>query len=540
MLIPVLAFGFYLAFPKFNFTTTDSLASALQMRTGGIENLFDPNHLLYNAIGYVITRGLHTVGIVAEPLRVMQTVNALAGAVSLWLFARLLGRMGVSGVRGGIFTALLACSFGFWSYAIDNETYMLPLVCQLGATLSLGAVLAGQRPWTLKTAWVVGSLASLGCLMHQTAIFFVGLTGVMLLSLQLPWRLKWQSAVVMAACFVGLVIAPYVVVAWQLGLFGPGQHDSFWQWLTHYGSTGFAGAIDLQHVWNLPIGLGQTVIDGAHLKQAVLQPAWRWPSLLFAGLAAAALLVAGLMGIITLACWRVDRTAARQQIFLWCWAGVFAAFAFWWQPESNQFWIPSAVALTALAACAWDRRASTFPRWVRVVPAGLVGLLFGVNFFGAILPGSRLENSELYQLCSRLRQHGVQEADLVLIPDYIQPQYQYFYHQQLRVSSLGLLSSIFQGPGKARLFAHQQRVIAETLQNGGRVFISEVELKPSPWQRSLVRFLTPEAYAQFYAPYRPVLEPAFTFASDGREVIMYEVKSAGAPPTPMTSSARRF
>src|SRR5690349_6088218 len=71
----------------------DGITCALQIEImakhkRGLSLLFHQNHLLYNAIGYLLYQSARALDLGARAINLLQTANAFAGALAVGLFYR--------------------------------------------------------------------------------------------------------------------------------------------------------------------------------------------------------------------------------------------------------------------------------------------------------------------------------------------------------------------------------------------------------------------------------------------------------------------
>ncbi|MFY7847612.1 MAG: hypothetical protein ACOVSS_01005, partial [Bacteroidia bacterium] len=126
----VIAFGLlYLLLPTTN-PSLDAWGYAADIRWNG--ELWSAHHLLYNAWGRWLTGLFGT----EYTLRLMQANNAVFATAALWCLRTVLQRVNPAfSTAGLIFTG---ASFGFMRFAVENETYIMPLFFGMVALLADG------------------------------------------------------------------------------------------------------------------------------------------------------------------------------------------------------------------------------------------------------------------------------------------------------------------------------------------------------------------------------------------------------------------
>jgi hypothetical protein len=168
VLTGVLATVVYLATPTADYYW-DGITFALQIERvakgdRGAELLFHQNHLLYNAIGFVLYRATQAAGVAVRAIHVLQITNAFVGGLAVAVFFRLVDRATRSRYVAVVCSAALAGSAAWWKISTDADayilTYLLILVC--------AANLIGERPRV-----AIAGLALAGAmLVHEMASLF--------------------------------------------------------------------------------------------------------------------------------------------------------------------------------------------------------------------------------------------------------------------------------------------------------------------------------------------------------------------------------
>lgn len=146
-------------------SSIDAYGYAADIRYG--ENLFRPHHLLYNALGYVLSL---VFGIV-ETLILMKIVNTLFALGCLWIFYQILKMMNFDRWLVLSSMCIAGASFGLLRFATENEVYVIPLFFSLWGTYYYI-----KHYETLNTIHIVFAalLMALAALFHQIhAIWWV-------------------------------------------------------------------------------------------------------------------------------------------------------------------------------------------------------------------------------------------------------------------------------------------------------------------------------------------------------------------------------
>ncbi len=88
-------------------------------------SLYNPRHLLFNPAFQLLRDALSGIGVPIGAYRLVQVVNAFAGAAGLWLFGGLLRRLADDDSVAVLGAAILGASWTFGTRATEGQVYML-------------------------------------------------------------------------------------------------------------------------------------------------------------------------------------------------------------------------------------------------------------------------------------------------------------------------------------------------------------------------------------------------------------------------------
>jgi hypothetical protein len=219
-------------------------------------SLWHPHHLFYAPLASLWIRTLRGIGICSDSSLLVGALNAIAGALALFLFHQLVAtRIGLSR-RGAIAaTACVGLSFGLWCYSVCVEVYLPPLALLL---LSL-SLLCGRRPGTWAIAGAATAHAA-AVLLHQMNVLFLPVAAVA--GLQNVDRAAWtRGAAVYAAIFLAIVGATYLVVGFAVT--GAESLAAWWSWTTTQAQhAGFRHELSGKSLLAACVGLGRAFVGG--------------------------------------------------------------------------------------------------------------------------------------------------------------------------------------------------------------------------------------------------------------------------------------
>ncbi|MBX7243527.1 MAG: hypothetical protein K1X92_17440 [Bacteroidia bacterium] len=154
----------YLFFPVVN-STIDAWYYAAAIRHG--HALFLPHHLLYNAFYYSLVKIAAFFSVKTDILAFTKILNSLFAGLGLLMLQKILERMQILPAFQAVALLITGFSFGYWRFAIENETYVLPLSFSLIASFCYLQFLHSRR---ISLLILSGVLASLAALFHQIHI----------------------------------------------------------------------------------------------------------------------------------------------------------------------------------------------------------------------------------------------------------------------------------------------------------------------------------------------------------------------------------
>lgn len=129
------------------------------------EDLFLPHHLLYNFFIWIFT--FLPFDIDTLPLAIK--INSVWSVINLLILKRILIKLGVQDKTSILYVLLVAFSFNYWRYSIENETYIIPVTFSLlGSFFVLKAFDSNKALHFFYS----GFFAGLACLFHQIHFFW--------------------------------------------------------------------------------------------------------------------------------------------------------------------------------------------------------------------------------------------------------------------------------------------------------------------------------------------------------------------------------
>src|SRR6185436_15680144 len=159
--------------------------------------LFHQNHLLYNALGYLLYRATNALGFGVRALFLLQTANAFIGAGAVVVFFRMAARATRNVYVALVCTTFLAFSAAWWKISTDTNAYILTILL----ILLVANNLLGEKP-----QWLVAGLTFAGAmLIHELAsLFYPAALVAVFLSKTIERKLRFATLMSVAAGVVTL------------------------------------------------------------------------------------------------------------------------------------------------------------------------------------------------------------------------------------------------------------------------------------------------------------------------------------------------
>src|SRR5436305_4313848 len=224
MLVGILAL--YLLLPTKNyFWDGVDFAQHIEDATKLDASLIHPNHLFYNAFGYLVYRTTHAFGMSLRAIEALQITNSILSVLAAYFFFLILKRTLRSNYLSYTLTLLFALSATWWKFSTDADSY-IPSVFFI--VLSFYFVLPDRKPRPI----VVAILHSASMMFHQMAVFFfpVLVVGIYLQTREFQRKRRIIQVIEYgAAAFVITLSTFYFSFYLQTGRF---SLQRFFQWTT--------------------------------------------------------------------------------------------------------------------------------------------------------------------------------------------------------------------------------------------------------------------------------------------------------------------
>lgn len=500
----------------FNRTLPDGDALRVVRQITANDLQWNPNHLLFDPLGYAWHGILSAVGFTIEPLASFEAISAIATLASLWIFHRVLCELEISRFPRLLVLAGLFASAGFLVTSVGQYFFMVQMPFLLGALLYIVKWLRGgtAAPAARRHLLIAGMLTAIATTIMFNNLFLVLLLGAALCSVRTAdgrWGFSNTLYFGAGAAVVGL---PVFIAGYAL--YGAG--GGFFNWLLSYQGEAGSSLNDLygtkanlgsiaeaaaQVIYNLLVGnqletagLGPVLSVLVFGKGLEFEPNW---TRVIIG-AVLALLVAALTAVTFLAALRdfLKRPLVRLMVV---WIAAYSLFNLMWSAPIEIFWFQMLPAVWLLAACmlglvptpGTGKPVRTLGNPARAAAMAFVALLFAVNTVNAVVPVSLTDVDGM----SRAHRALLREGDLEILPGWDQQKW-IFVDKAEGISQFVLMNAAAFNKG-ARI-RELPAVVDAQLQAGKRVIVARLydrdpdmmpwySLEKSGWPRAKLQEL---------------------------------------------------
>jgi hypothetical protein len=524
VLAVAIPFFFYLVFPNQNFGW-DASEYILRIDAGTANSLFHPHHLIYNAIGFGTLQMLKLLGLSINTAHLMQILNSIATAATLSIFYIVLLRFSTRTIIAAVFTLMFGFTNAVWEYTVEVEVYVVGLLFLTASLMLITKYLnKDTRPGSWEMIWL-GVLGSLACLIHQMNILFVAVIVTFIFLTGHDFKSRAKMFAFYAMPMIVVVGGAYAAVGFALGLLP--NIASFLNWMTMYFHVGDWGYFALNKFPIVAYALQKVFFKASFLRDWLITGHIEQSQIVFLILfTIGAVLLISLVVIFILKFRTILQSNRKLIPILIVWIFVYAIFIFWWDPLTHELWIPILSPLWLVLLLAFEKWKIKFS-FKNTFIYSLVGLLLIVNF-ADILPNSKLENNEIYQLTVKINQQKINQDSLILIygPVPVDHYYQLYFKTRLTVRSIDAMSSLTD-KSKNDTFERLESTIGSTLAHGERVFVSANEIDPGTKESLAIlgenRIIKVADHPEFYRQYQNRLFKVFDYQWRKQTISMYEI-----------------
>ena len=379
----------YLLFPTKNYYWDGVFfARVIEGVPGFHPTLFHPNHLFYNAAGYLLYRMTQAAGIQWRAIEVLQFANSIVSVLTTYLLYLILRRTVRSDYLVWALTVIFAFSSTWWKFSTDANAYIFSVFFLLFAFYF---TLENFEPRPI----IVALLFSVATLLHQLAVIAYPVIAL---------AIYWQSSAIPARKRV-MVVAQFCVLSFLVVfsiycfafylLTGTTNPVRFIRWITSYSP-------DASFSFDLLSNLGYTLRGNLRLffnaRLSLLRGLMN-PLIIATIVLFGTVVLLWFLSIIKATSWRSANPGkafsqlkadklARISV---AWIALYLVFLFFWLPHNTfyrLFYLPAIILLLAVLLKNVERKER--PTWRLGLFTAIV-ILFNFLFF--IYPYSHIEKN---------------------------------------------------------------------------------------------------------------------------------------------------
>lgn len=461
---------------------------------------WNPNHLLFDPLGYAWHWLLSAAGFAIEPLSSFELISAIATLASLWIFHRVSCELELTRFARLLASCGLFASAGFLVTSVGQYFFMVQMPFLLGALLFLVKWLRNSPSGSGdQKLFMAGMLAAIATTIMFNNLFLVLLLGAALATVRTAegrWGFRNSLSFGAGAALIG-------IPAFIAGYLCYGAEGGFFSWLLSYQGEAGSSLNDLygtkanlasiaeavaQVAYNLLVGnqletagLGPMLSVLAFGKELEFEP--DWPRVIVGALLA--LLVAMLTTLTFVAALRDFLRFALVRLMV-AWIAAYSLFNLMWSAPIEIFWFQMLPAVWLLIASMLGLVPSTRPAGQSVrqfgVPARaalgtFVALLFAVNTVNAVVPVSLTDVDGM----GRAHRAMLKPGDLEILPGWDQQKWIYLPKDSGIEQFVLMNAAVFDNGAKLR---ELPAVVDAQLRAGRRVIVARLydrDADMMPW-----------------------------------------------------------
>lgn len=475
---------------------SDALRIVRQIDAGDL--IWNPNHLIFDPLGFVVFRLLSAIFPGMTPLDCFEVISALATILSLLLFHAILVRANIEKTATRILAVLAVfASAAFLSVAVSQYYFMIQMPFLLAALFCyIRALDTGMSPaLPPRYVYAIGALLALATAVMFNNLLLVGLTGLSLGLTSGSWRrFHWHTV----ARFYGAAAAVGVPI-FVVGYFLADTDTHFVRWLLSYQGDSDSSLNQIYglkwtpyHVlmaaamtgYNLlidcfvdPAGLGTVLSVVARRQSFEFTP--QWGNIVLALLAVPAVIV---MLVVTtrFVCRRIRHDPVVR--FLTLWIIAFLGFNFLWNVGDDIFWFQIVPPIWLLFLTSQRMATLSCPPSVPLESrtprlqfrsaalATLSAILLIVNTTNAVAPGAATDfHSKQLDHAAMLR-----EGDLEILPGWDRQKWTILPVNSPNVEQLLLMNLALDSLKSGDSLATLPLIVKSHLASGRRVIVARL------------------------------------------------------------------
>jgi len=446
----------------------NGLMEASAVESGDPVGLWNPNHMLYRPVGYLIRQTLAAAGIHTGVVPFLQILSAMFGALGLGFVFLALEHLTSDRTIAIWMSLALGFSWSYWT--LSTDAYYFSMAAMLVAA-SLAVFVRAESNISLAACGLLAGLSILACQANVVLIPGLGIAVLLRYPSQIRKSIQgmfwiWISAgAVVGTAFVGAAVFVYQ----------RRTISAILDWATNYSGT----RLPMWGTWWPPSRLLQTA--GSAFKSVLAMDFWMFPFFLRHlkdGQLPSWVAPLGFvfMAAILIAAYRKSSHSNgrnRTLLGLLILYATYIPFVTWWESiEPRWFIVPNIflAALTAMILSHWSK----WPQFRIALPAGVL-ILAGMNLVISAGP-KHFRESNPSKMATCVADH-MNPNDLFLATEWNWSDYLHYIHGREMVSFIGEVSAASRN--KAIAMQKIDSMGREHQQQGAHVYMTDIASYPA-------------------------------------------------------------
>jgi hypothetical protein len=473
----VMALGLFLYLPLLTRNyDINGLMEASAVESGNPADLWNPNHMLYRPVGYLVRQTLAGAGIHTDVIPFLQVLSAVFGALGLGFVFLALEHLTANRTIAIWMSMALGVSWSYWT--LSTDVYYFSMAAMFVAA-SLAIFVRSDSVSSLIACGLLAGLSILACQANVVLLPGLGIA-VLLRNPSHPVRKSIQGMLwiwISASAAVGIAFVGAAILVYQRRTIA-----EILQWATSYSGT----RLPMWGTWWPPTRLLQTA--GSAFKSVLAMDFWMFPFFLrhlkngelpFWIAPLGFIFMAGILIVAFRKSSGDSNNRNRTLLWLLMLYGTYIPFVTWWESiEARWFIVPNIflTAFTAIILSHWSK----WPYFKIALPAGVL-ILAGMNLVISAGP-KHFRESNPSKMAACVADH-MNSNDLFIATEWNWADYLHYIHSREMVSFIGEVSAASRN--KEIAMEKIESMVRERRQQGAHVYMTDIASYPADHMRWL-------------------------------------------------------
>jgi len=468
------------------------------------ENLIlHPHHLLfYPTARLACAISSSFLGKMNEWIMPIQLLNIIIFPMAVYFFYSFLVDVSGNIAASILCAAIFAFSGSIWSLSIDNEVHTLELLLFILALKSISS---------RKFFFVTAVLFAIATLYHQGAVLlFPAFVGFFFLNSK---EKRGVDSIYFAFSYLAVAGGLFLGCA---ALDGKRSLSEIIKWFTFYTESGKWGTLTFSNLFYSASSLFQ-LFFASRVDRRILFSGNIYPQdyIYILMEAAGALSILLLLIIVVLKAWKKEIDFGIWSHFALIVFIPVALFAFWWEAQNVEFWLPCLIVMLLLLSIAIAETYKKKQSFLFYMSLVLLIIIFIHNLFSSVIPDSKLLGNETYQFTQKFAPY-VSDGD-VFINNKKKPVPYLRYYTGKKIDYVSFAEYPLKKWGN---ISEVKNIVADkiesSLKSNKKVFITSSEMVPPEFDPATNDVIMGKDRTNFYNAYSGRLKKLFQYTMEGK------------------------